>query len=35
MDIRFVEEPDPRVQTLLELFVATSLTTPYNDFDNH
>jgi hypothetical protein len=35
MDIRFVEEPDPIRQTLLEVYVAVVLNTPYNDFENH
>lgn len=35
MDLRFVEENDPVRQTLLEVYVAVVLATPYNDFDNH
>lgn len=35
MDLRFVLEPDPLAQMLLEVYVATALDTPYNDFDNH
>jgi hypothetical protein len=35
MDIRYVEEADPVRQALLEIYVATSLGTPYNDFENH
>jgi hypothetical protein len=35
MEIRFVEESDPVQQALLEIYVATVLETPYNDFDNH
>jgi hypothetical protein len=35
MDIRFVEEQDPVRQTLLEVYVAVVLNTPYNDFENH
>jgi hypothetical protein len=35
MDLRFVEEPDPVKQALLEIYVAVSLKTRYNDFDNH
>lgn len=35
MDIRYVEEVDPIRQTLLEVYVAVSLKTPFNDFDNH
>jgi hypothetical protein len=34
-DIRFVEEPDATRQALLEIFAATTLDTPFNDFDNH
>lgn len=35
MDLRFVEEPDAVRQALLEVYVAVTLKTPYNDFDNH
>jgi len=35
MDLRFVEEKDPVRQTLLEVYTAIALHTPYNDFDNH
>jgi hypothetical protein len=35
MDIRSVEEADPNRQALLEMYVAISLGTPYNDFNNH
>ncbi len=35
MDLRFVEEADPTRQALLEIYVATVLQTPYNDFENH
>jgi hypothetical protein len=35
MDLRFIEEADPIRQTLLEVYVAVTLKTPYNDFDNH
>ncbi len=35
MDIRYVEESDPMRQAILEMYVALSLETPYNDFDNH
>jgi len=35
MDIRFVQEADPTRQALLEIFVATELETPYNNFDTH
>lgn len=35
MDIRYVEEQDPTRQALLEIYVATVLRTPFNDFDTH
>lgn len=35
MEVRFVEEPDPVRQTLLEVYVAIALGTPYNDFETH
>jgi hypothetical protein len=35
MDVRFVSEPDSMRQALLEMYVAVSLGTPHNDFDNH
>jgi hypothetical protein len=35
MDLRFIEEKDPIRQTLLEVYVAVVLATPYNDFDTH
>jgi predicted GIY-YIG superfamily endonuclease len=35
MDLRFVEEPDPLRQSLLEIYVAVALGTRYNDFDTH
>jgi hypothetical protein len=35
MDIRYVEESDAVRKALLEIYVATVLKTPYNDFDNH
>jgi hypothetical protein len=35
MDIRFVEEADATRQALLEIYAATVLATPFNDFDNH
>lgn len=35
MDIRFIEETDPVRQALLEIYVASALQTPFNDFDNH
>lgn len=35
MEIRFVEEVGATRQSLLEIYAATVLRTPYNDFDNH
>lgn len=35
MDVRFVEEANPIRQALLEIYVATSLQTAYNDFSTH
>jgi predicted GIY-YIG superfamily endonuclease len=35
MHIRYVEEVDPVRQTLLEVYAAVILKTPFNDFDNH
>lgn len=35
MNIRFVEEPDPNRQALLEIYTTICLTAPYNDFDTH
>jgi GIY-YIG catalytic domain len=35
LDVRFVEEHSPTRQALLEIYVATVLDTPYNDFENH
>ena len=35
MDIRYVAEPDPLRQALLEIYVAVVLETPYNDFNTH
>ena len=35
MDIRFVAEPDPLRQAVLEIYTAIALQTPYNDFDTH
>lgn len=35
MDIRYVLEADPLRQTLLEVYAAVALQTPYNDFDTH
>jgi hypothetical protein len=35
LDLRFVEEQDPTRQALLEIYAATVLDTPFNDFANH
>ena len=35
MSVRFVEESDPIRQAVLEIYVATVLRTPHNDFDTH
>ncbi len=35
MEYRWVEEGDPLTQCLLEVYVAVSLATPFNDFDTH
>jgi hypothetical protein len=35
MTVRFVEVSDPRTQAILEIYAASVLATPYNDFDNH
>jgi len=35
LSLRFVEEPDPTRQALLEIYAATVLETPFNDFENH
>lgn len=35
MSVRYVSEPDPMRQALLEMYVSVSLGTPHNDFDNH
>lgn len=35
MDVRFVAEDDPLRQTVLEVYAAVALRTPYNDFDTH
>lgn len=35
MEVRYVSEPDPMRQALLEMYVSVSLQTPHNDFDNH
>ena len=35
MQVRYVEEPDPMRQALLEMYVAVALGTPYNSFETH
>ncbi len=35
LDLRYVEESDPTRQALLEIYAATVLETPLNDFENH
>lgn len=35
MDVRWVEVTDPVRQSLLEMYAALALKTPYNAFDNH
>ena len=35
MQLRFVEEPDPVRQGLLEIHASVVLETPYNDFNTH
>jgi len=35
MQVRYVEEPDPLRQALLEIYVAIAAKTKYNDFDTH
>ena len=35
MGVQFVEIRDPIEQTLVEVYVAESLATPYNDFETH
>ncbi len=35
MQLRFVEEKNATRQALLEIYAATVLKTPFNDFDNH
>lgn len=35
MKIRFVEISDPRTQAVFEVYAATVLNTPHNDFENH
>lgn len=35
MDVRWVHEPDPVRQALLEIYVAVATGARYNDFDTH
>lgn len=35
MELRWVHESDPTTQALLEIYAATVLKTPHNDFDTH
>ncbi len=35
MDVRYVSEPDPIRQAVLEMYVAVAVGAPYNDFDTH
>jgi hypothetical protein len=35
MELRYVEEPDPLRQALLEIYVAVVLRTPHNNFETH
>lgn len=35
MNVRYVHEPDPTRQALLEIYVAVATGTRYNDFDTH
>ena len=35
MGVQFIEIRDPIEQTLVEVYVAESLATPYNDFETH
>ncbi len=35
LGLRYVEENDPTRQALLEIYAATVLETPFNDFENH
>ena len=35
MQVRYVHEPDPVRQTLLEIYVAITTNTEYNNFDTH
>lgn len=35
MELRFIEESDPTRQYLLEVYIAVTLRTQYNDFESH
>lgn len=35
MSVRYVHEPDPTRQALLEIYVAVATAARYNDFDTH
>lgn len=35
MNVRYVHEPDPTRQALLEIYVAVATAARYNDFDTH
>jgi hypothetical protein len=35
MSVRYVDEPDPISQALLEIYVAVTTGARYNDFDTH
>jgi hypothetical protein len=35
MHVRYVHEPDPLRQALLEIYVAIAAEARYNDFDTH
>lgn len=35
MSVRYVHEPDPTSQALLEIYVAVATAARYNDFDTH
>lgn len=35
MQLRFVSEPDPIRQAVLEMYVAVAVDARYNDFDTH
>jgi hypothetical protein len=35
MQVRYIEETDQTMQSILELYVAIVLDTPFNDFDTH